>query len=93
MATNPVRVPAAVHSEVLTAARVLGCSAAELLERAWEEYRQSPAFREEFEQAQKAFSVGDLDHLATWLTEKSSERARRRAAAVSALREEPENPD
>jgi hypothetical protein len=86
MATNPVRVPEAVHNEVHTAARLLGCNAAELLERAWESFRQSPAFIAEFELAQKAFSVGDLDRVASRLHEQSADRAQRRAAAVKALR-------
>ena len=42
MATNPVRVPEAVHDEVHTAARLFGCNASELLERAWHSFRQSP---------------------------------------------------
>lgn len=78
MATNPVRVPEAVHNEVHTAARLLGCNAAELLERAWESFRESPAFIAEFELAQKAFSVGDLDHVASRLYEHSADRARSR---------------
>lgn len=86
MATNPVRVPEAVHNEVHTAARLLGCNAAELLERAWESFRQSPAFVAEFELAQKAFSVGDLDHIASRLYEQSTDRAKHRAASVKALR-------
>lgn len=87
MATNPVRVPQAVHNEVHTAARLLGCNAAELLERAWESFRRSPGFLAEFELAQKAFSVGDLDHVASRLHEQSTDRARRRAAEVAALRQ------
>ncbi len=88
MATNPVRVPEAVHNEVHTAARLLGCNAAELLERAWESFRQSPAFLAEFEVAQKAFSIGNLDHVAARLYQQSGDRARSRAAAVKALRRE-----
>ena len=88
MATNPVRVPAAVHNEVHTAARLLGCNAAELLERAWASFRESPGFLAEFELAQKAFSVGDLDHVASRIYEQSADRARSRAAAVKALRHE-----
>ena len=86
MPTNPVRVPEAVHNEVHTAARLLGCNAADLLERAWESFRQSAAFIAEFELAQKAFSVGDLDHIASRLYEQSTDRANQRAAAVRALR-------
>ena len=56
MATNPVRVPEAVHDEVHTAARLFGCNASELLEHAWHSFRQSPEFVTEFEQARKAFS-------------------------------------
>jgi len=87
MATNPVRVPETVHNEVHTAARLLGCNAAELLERAWQSFRQSPEFLNDFEQAQKAFSVGDLDHVASRLYEQSAHRAKRRADAVKALRQ------
>ncbi len=86
MATNPVRVPEAVHNEVHTAARLLGCNAAELLERAWEAFRQSPAFIAEFDLARKAFSVGDLDQVASRLYERGADRAKERAAAVKALR-------
>lgn len=86
MATNPIRVPESVHSEVHAAARLLGCTAAELLARAWEAYRQSPEFVAEFEYAQKALSVGDIDAVAHRLHEQARERARRRAASVKALR-------
>lgn len=86
MATNPIRVPESVHSEVHAAARVLGCKAAELLARSWEAYRQSPEFVAEFEYAQKALSVGDIDAVAHRLHEHATERARRRANAVKALR-------
>lgn len=86
MATNPVRVPEAVHNEVHAAARMLGCNAAELLERAWQSFRQSPAFIAEFELARKAFAAGDLDHVASRLYEQSADRAKQRAASVKALR-------
>jgi hypothetical protein len=86
MATNPVRVPEAVHNEVHAASRLLGCNASELLERAWQSFRESPAFLADFELAQKAFSIGDLDHVAARLHEQSTDRARERAAAVQALR-------
>ncbi len=88
MATTPIRVPETVHSEVHAAARLMGCNAAELLARAWEAYRQTPEFVADFEYAQKAFSVGDLDAVAHRLHEQAAERASRRAAAVKALRKE-----
>lgn len=87
MATSPVRVPEAVHGEVQTAARILGCTAAELMARAWGEYRRSPEFLADFEHAQKAFSVGDLDFVVNRLAEGSAERARTRAERVRALRQ------
>jgi len=86
MATKVIRAPEAVHSEVHAAARVLGCNPSELLERAWESFRQSPEFAEDFDLARKAFSVGDLDLVASRLHDQSIERARQRAAAVAALR-------
>jgi hypothetical protein len=86
MATNPIRVPEDVHNEVLTAARVIGCNASELLERAWNLYRHTPEFVADFELAQKAFSVGDLNAIASRLNEQAADRARQRAASVAALR-------
>jgi len=88
MATNPVRVPEAVHDEVHTAARLIGCNASELLERAWLSFRQSPEFVTEFEQARKAFSTGALDQVASHLYEQSARRAQRRADSVKTLRRE-----
>lgn len=86
MATNPIRVPESVHNEVHAAARLLGCNAAELLARAWEAYRQSPEFISDFELAQKALSVGDLDAVAHRLSERAAERAKARGDAVQAMR-------
>jgi hypothetical protein len=86
MATNPIRVPEDVHLEVLAAARLIGCNASELMERAWNLYRQTPEFVADFELAQKAFSVGDLNAIASRLNEQAADRARQRAAAVDALR-------
>lgn len=87
MATSPVRVPEAVHGEVKAAARLLGCNTAELLERAWDAYRQTPEFVSELEAARKAFASGDLDLIASQLHEQAQDRARSRAAAVRNLRE------
>lgn len=86
MATNPIRVPDTVHGEVHTAARLLGCNAADLLARAWEAYRQSPEFVSEFEFAQKALSVGDIDAVSVRLHEQAAQRAKRCADAVQARR-------
>jgi len=86
MKTNPVRVPETVHSEIQAAARVLGCNASELLERAWLTFRHSQEFVEDFEQAKKAFSVGDFDRIAFQLHDQATLRAKRRADAVGALR-------
>ena len=86
MATNPIRVPESVHGEVHAAARLLGCNAADLLARAWEAYRQSPEFRSEFEFAQEALSVGDIDAVAHRLHEQAAQRAKSRASAVQAMR-------
>lgn len=86
MATNPIRVPESVHGEVHAAARLLGCNASELLARAWEAYRQCPEFVSDFEFAQKALSVGDVDAVAHRLHEQATKRAKRRADAVLAMR-------
>lgn len=82
MATSPVRVPEAVHSE----ARVLGCNATDLLERAWRSFRHSPEVVAEFEFTRSALSVGDPDVVASRLVAQSTDRARCRASAVQALR-------
>jgi hypothetical protein len=88
MSTNPVRVSAEVHAEIHAAARLFGCNAAELLQRAWESYRQTPEFQSDFELAQKAFAIGDLESIANRLHDESKARAKRRAAEVQALRQQ-----
>jgi hypothetical protein len=88
MATNPVRVPSDVHAEVQAASRLMGCTAPELLERAWRLYRETAEFKGDFEHAQKAFAVGDVDAVATRLYERGMSRAHDRAAAVRGLRRE-----
>jgi cyanophycinase-like exopeptidase len=83
---SPVRVPEAVQSEVDGAARVLGCNATDLVDRAPRSFRQGPEVVAEFELARKAFSVGDVDVVASRLVAQSTDRARRRASAVQAMR-------
>jgi hypothetical protein len=85
MATTPMRVPESVHQEVSSAARLIGCNAPELLERAWISYRQSPEFLDDFRTAQKALATGDLDLIAARLEESGLNRAKRRAIQVEAL--------
>jgi hypothetical protein len=84
---SPVRVPGALHGEVYATARLLGRNASEVLTPAWQSFGQSPEFVAEFGLARKAFSVGDLDVLASRLVGQSTDRARRRASAVQALRQ------
>ena len=86
MQTTPTRVPEAVHGEVQAAARLLGCDASELLERAWNSFRQSAEFGEELARAQKAFATGDLGAVASMLQDRATQRARQRAGAVRGLR-------
>lgn len=86
MATRPTRVPEDVHQELQAAARILGRSPGELLERAWHAYRQSHEFRDDFTLAQKAFASGDLDRVSGFLAERGRDRARSRAEGVQALR-------
>jgi len=64
MTTVPVRVPEEVHSEVQTAARVLGCSSSALLERAWLSFSRSPEFVDAFQLAQEALSDGRIELVA-----------------------------
>lgn len=77
-----VRVPDEVHSEVNAAARLLDRTPGELLKLAWDAYRQTPEFQDDFTFAQKAFATGDLKTIAARLDEHAQERAARRAAAV-----------
>jgi hypothetical protein len=81
MASQPVRVPDEVHEEVQNAARLLGCTAGELLARAWLAYRESPEFRDEFAFFQKAFSKGDIDAITERLRSQAVTRAADRAVA------------
>lgn len=80
--SNVMRVPKDLHAEVVTAARMLDRTPGELLRRAWEFYRRTPEFRDDFTFAQKAFASGDLKAIAARLQERGQERAARRAAAV-----------
>jgi hypothetical protein len=84
--TTTIRVPEAVHNEVRSAARMFGCTPAELLERAWSAYRDSPEFAEDLSFFQKAVAAGDFGAITARLQERSRERAHQRAAAVEALR-------
>jgi len=77
-----LRVPDQVHSEVTTVARLFDQTPGELLRRAWDAYRQTAEFQDDFAFAQKAFATGDLETIAGRLDERAHERARRRAAAV-----------
>lgn len=86
MASKPTRIPGKVHDEVQAVARVLGRSPGELLEQAWASYRESPEFRDEFAQVQKAFSGGDLESITSMLTDRAHTRARARVAAIQDLR-------
>lgn len=86
MATTPIRIPEEVKNEVAAASRILGCNAAELLERAWTVYRETPQFREDLEISQKAFFTGDLAHITQHMSKRSEERAKVRAARVQGLR-------
>jgi hypothetical protein len=53
---------------------------------ALQSFGQSSDFVAEFGLAQRAFSVGDLDVVASRLVGQATDRARRRAGAVRALR-------
>lgn len=86
MADSPVRVPGAVPSEVHAAARLLARNVSEALTPGRQSFGQSPEFAVEFGLARKAFSVADLDVVASRLVGQSTDRARRRASAVQALR-------
>jgi hypothetical protein len=78
----PVRVPEEIHEEVNAASRILGCTPGELLQRSWEAYRATPQFKETFQFAQKALSVGDLGILADHYRSARHERAAAKAAVA-----------
>jgi hypothetical protein len=84
--TTTIRVPVDVHAEVLSASRLLGCSPAELLERAWLAYRQAPEFTDDLDVAQQAFATGDLAAITERLRHRGEQRAQARAAAARARR-------
>ncbi len=88
MPTAPVRVTQGVHEEVTAAARLLGCSPAELLERAWNDFRSSPAFQGDFDRVRSAFVQGDLDQVVSQMRVRSQRRAQQRAQAAAALQNE-----
>jgi len=84
--TTTIRVPVDVHAEVLSASRLLGCTPAELLERAWLAYRQAPEFTDDLDVAQRAFAAGDLAAIAERLRLRGEQRAQARAAAARSRR-------
>jgi len=86
MSSHPVRVPDEVYDEVQNASRLLGQTPGELLARAWETYRQSPEFREDFTYFQKAFSVGDINAVTGRLREQQTQRAEERVRASRSKR-------
>lgn len=86
MATQPVRVKEDTYEELQGASRLLGQTPAELLSRAWRLYKESPEFRDEFELARKAFSVGDLNVIADMLEEQSDRWAERAADDIREMR-------
>src|SRR5438270_412049 len=86
MASHPFGVPDEVYDEVHNASRLFGQTPGELLARAWEAYRQSPEFREDFTYFQKAFSVGDINAVTGRLRERQGQRAGERARVSRAKR-------
>ena len=82
MASVPVRVPEETHEQVNAASRILGCTPGELLQRSWEAYRGTPQFKETFQLAQKALTVGDLGVLADHYRSARHERAVAKAVAA-----------
>lgn len=88
MASAPIRVPEETHAEVQAAARLLDCSSGELLRRAWQAYRGTPEFQDDFRFAQKAFASGDLGVIAERLRERGEQRAAQRAAGIRESRSE-----
>jgi hypothetical protein len=81
--TRPVRVDRETYEELQASSRLLGLTPAGLLRRAWETYKETPEFREQFEWAQKAFAVGDIDALTRMLDEQADRWAE---SAVSEIR-------
>jgi hypothetical protein len=82
----PVRVPDDLYREVQGAARLLGCTPGELLERAWDAYRAGPEFKGDFELAQKALQSGDVGLLADHYRERRDNRARAKVEKVDRSR-------
>lgn len=75
-----MRVSEQVHEEVQDLSAMLGYSPAELLQRAWTIYRDSPEFHDDFSFAQQAYQKDDPDAVLELL----QERRRRRAAEAAA---------
>jgi hypothetical protein len=82
----PVRVPDDLYREVQGAARLLGCTPGELLERAWDAYRAGPELKGDFELAQKALQSGDVGLLADHYRERRHSRARSKVEKVDRSR-------
>jgi hypothetical protein len=57
----------------------------ELLERAWDAYRAGPAFKGDFEYAQKALRTGEMARLAEHYRDRRRSRAKAKVAKAARL--------
>lgn len=86
MATQPVRIEADTYQEVQGASRLLGRTPAELLARAWDQFKVTDEFRKEFHHVQQIVASGDLAELTRHLDYQTEEWAEDAAAEIQALR-------
>jgi len=87
MASHPVRVERGTYEEVQGASRLLGRTPGELLARAWDQYKRTDEFREEFHHVQQIIESGDLGELTRHLDERADAWADEAAGEVRALRD------
>ena len=81
--TRPLRVPESIHQEVSAAAQMLGETPSVLLARAWDAYKGTSDFQQDFNTFQKAYATGDFDIIVSTLSARSHERARQKAARAA----------
>ncbi len=72
MTTQVIRVPQRIHQEVQVASRVTGRTTADLVEKAWSHFKETPQFEAELRNAQEALASGDIERITDLVIEQAA---------------------
>lgn len=79
MASTVIRVPERVQQEIQVASRVTGQSVGELVDKAWQYFKETPQFEAELKSAQEALAAGDIERVTDLVIEHA---ARNKAQSI-----------